>query len=76
MAQRDVQLTVSLPRNTGIVIKETVERIAASQHRSVANLLLLIITEWIDKNGYEFKRSEPNKETLENVEDDKISPTW
>ena len=61
-----LQIVVSLPQKNGILIKNTLKKIAKDNKRSLANQCLTILTEWLEANGY-IINAEPQDETPEAV---------
>lgn len=57
-----LQIVVSLPRRNGLQMKDTLKKIADENGRSLANLIVMILTSWLRDNGYETdKAEEPTK---------------
>ena len=80
------QIVVSLPRRNGLQIKKALKGIAESTNRSLANLVVFIISSWLKDNGHpeEFLLEDndlaPDKSTPEEVaeqpvEPERVSPT-
>tara|TARA_R110000751_G_scaffold17042_6_gene53131 strand:- start:1377 stop:1655 length:279 start_codon:yes stop_codon:yes gene_type:complete len=59
-----LQIVVSLPRRNGLQMKDTLKKIADENGRSLANLIVMILTSWLRDNGYEPEKTEqpPAKE--------------
>ena len=60
---RAVQLVVGLPGDEGTEVKETLQKFANKQDRSLSNLVYIILREW----AIEAKRSEEKE--MEDFED-------
>lgn len=53
-----LQIVVSLPRRNGLQMKDTLKKIADENGRSLANLIVMILTSWLRDNGYETEKVE------------------
>jgi hypothetical protein len=55
--ERDAMMVFRLPSAT----REALQRAAEAEQRSMSNLTVLIVSEWLSANGYMPKRRAPRK---------------
>ena len=57
------QIVVSLPQKDGDRIKSIVRAVAAADQRSLSNQVVIILREWINRNGYDIDESVDGRES-------------
>ena len=57
------QIVVSLPQKDGDRIKSIVRAVAAADQRSLSNQVVIILREWINRNGYDIYESVDGRES-------------